>query len=299
MRILFTGGSGKAGKHVVQYLLDQGHQVLNVDLTPLNNPGVENLIADITDSGQMFNAMSAYVGFGEMQPGTGVPTFDAVVHFAAVPRILIVPDNETYRVNTMGTYNVIEAAVKLGVPKVIFASSETTYGVCFADGVRKPDYIPVDEEHPVIPEDSYAMSKVVNEATARSFQRRSGIDIYGIRINNVIEPHEYEQNFPAYFEDPETRRRNIFSYIDVRDLGQIVDLCLKTDGLGYEVFNASNDDHSVNGTTAELIAEFYSDVPQKSEMGEYETFYSNRKAREMLGFKEAHNWRMYLQDPRG
>lgn len=299
MRILFTGGSGKAGKHVVAFLQAKGHQVLNIDLAPVDVPGVETLIADITDSGQMFNAMTSYVGFDELNPGTGVPKFDAVVHFAAVPRILIVPDNETYRVNTMGTYNVIEAAVKLGIPKIIFASSETTYGVCFADGLRKPDYIPVDEEHPVIPEDSYAMSKVVNEATARSFQRRSGLDIYGIRINNVIEPHEYEQNFPRFFKNPETRRRNIFAYIDVRDLGQIVDLCLQKDGLGFQIFNASNDDHSVNLTTAEIIEEFYADVPLKSEMGEYETFYSNHKAKEMLGFEEAHNWRMYLKDPRG
>lgn len=298
MRILFTGGSGKAGKHVVSYLVAQGHQVLNVDLTPLDCPGVENLIADITDSGQMFNALVTYVGFDELQPGTGVPKFDAVVHFAAIPRVMIAPDNETYRVNTMGTYNVIEAAVKLGVPKIIFASSETTYGVCFADGVRKPEYLPVDEDHPVVPEDSYAMSKVVNEATARSFQRRSGADIYGIRINNVIEPHEYEQNFPAYFEDSETRRRNIFAYIDVRDLGQIVELCLQKDGLGYEVFNASNDDHSVNKTTAELTAEFYADVPVKSVMGKFETFYSNKKAKDVLGFQEQHNWRMYVKDPR-
>ncbi len=112
-RILFTGGSGKAGKHVIPYLLDQGHKVLNVDLKPLDYPGVNNLIADITDSGQMFNAMSSYANLGEQEAGTGVPKFDAVVHFAAVPRILINPDNETFRVNTVGTYNVIEAAGKL------------------------------------------------------------------------------------------------------------------------------------------------------------------------------------------
>ena len=98
---------------------------------------------------------------------------------------------------------------------------------CFADGERKPDYLPIDEEHPVIPEDSYAMSKVANEVTARSFQRRSGFDIYGLRINNVIEPHEYEQDFPAYLADASLRRRNIFAYIDARDLGQMVDRCLK------------------------------------------------------------------------
>lgn len=127
-RIFFTGGSGKAGRYVIPYLLEQGHRVMNVDLVPLDHPGVDNLIADITDSGQMFNAMSSYAGFDEMEPGNGVPTFDAVVHFAAVPRILINPDNETFRVNTIGTYNVIEAAVKLGIKKIIIASSETKIG---------------------------------------------------------------------------------------------------------------------------------------------------------------------------
>ena len=101
MRILFTGGSGKAGKHVIPYLIAQGHRVMNVDLQPLQYPGVTNLIADITDSGQMFNAMSSYAGFDELEPGTGLPKFDAVVHFAAVARILINPDNETFRVNTI------------------------------------------------------------------------------------------------------------------------------------------------------------------------------------------------------
>ena len=145
----------------------------------------------------------------------------------------------------MGTYNVIDAAIKMGIKKVIFASSETTYGICFADGERKPDYLPIDEEHPTVPEDSYAMSKVVNEVTAKSFQRRSGIDIYGLRINNVIEPNEYQALFPTYIANPDIRRRNIFSYIDARDLGQMVQKCLEVDGLGYEVFNVSNDDHSV------------------------------------------------------
>lgn len=295
MRIMFTGGAGKAGKHVIPYLLEQGHQVLNIDLKPLDHPGVDNLIADITDSGQMFNAMTSYANFDELVPGNGVPAFDAIVHFAAVPRILINPDNETYRVNTIGTYNILEAGVKLGIKKIIFASSETTYGICFADGERKPEYIPVDEEHPVVPEDSYAMSKVANEVTAQSFQRRSGFDIYGLRINNVIEPHEYEQDFPNYIANPDMRRRNFFAYIDARDLGQIVDRCLKTDGLGFQIFNASNDDHSVDLTTQEIIDRYYDGVPQSSPMGEYETFYSNAKARQMLGFSEQHNWRKYLK----
>lgn len=293
MRILFTGGSGKAGRHAVAYLLQKGHRVLNVDRVPLDLKGVDNRIADVTDAGQMFDVMASYAGFDELEPGNGVPKFDAVVHFAAVPRILLTSDNECYRVNTLGTYNVIDAAVKFGIKKIIFASSETTYGVCFADGERKPEYLPIDEEHPVVPEDSYAMSKVVNEVTARSFQRRSGFDIYGLRINNVIEPHEYALNFPSYFADPSTRRRNIFAYIDARDLGHMVDKCLDVDGLGFEIFNASNDEHSVSESTSDLIDKYYQGVPV-GDMGESETFYSNKKAKELLGFNPQHSWTRYL-----
>ncbi len=295
MRILFTGGSGKAGRHAVAYLLDQGHQVLNVDLTPLGLPGVDNRIADITDAGQMFDVMSSYANFDELSPGTGVPKFDAVVHFAAVPRILLTTDNKCYRVNTIGTYNVIDAAIRFGIRKVIFASSETTYGICFADGTRLPEYLPLDEDHPTIPEDTYGMSKVANEVTARSFQRRSGIDIYGLRINNVVEPHEYARDFPGYIANPERRLRNFFAYIDARDLGHMVDCCLKTDGLGYEVFNVSNDDHSVANTSADLIAQYYPDVPLR-DITEGESFFSNKKAKALLGFEPAHSWRMYVNE---
>jgi nucleoside-diphosphate-sugar epimerase len=293
-RMLFTGGSGKAGRHVVPWLLDHGHRVVNVDLTPLEHPGVDNLTADICDSGQLFNAMTSYAGFDELEPGTGVPRFDAVVHFAAVPRILIRPDNETVRINTVGTYNVIEAAVKLGIRKVVIASSETTYGVCFADGRVDPHSLPLEEDYEVDPMDSYGLSKVVNEVTARAFARRSGADIYALRIGNVIEPHEYATLFPGYFARPEVRRRNAFCYIDARDLGQIVDRCLAVDGLGFQVFNAGNDTNGMNIPTAELIARFYPGVPVTRTLGENEALFSNRKIREVLGFREEHDWRTYV-----
>lgn len=293
-RILFTGGSGKAGKHVIPYLLEQGHRVVNIDLVPLDCPGVDNIITDITDSGQVFNVMSSYAALDELEPGVGVPKFDAVVHFAAVPRILIKPDNETFRVNSMGTYNIIEAAVKLGIKKVIIASSETTYGVCFSDGETNPHSLPLEEDYDVDPMDSYGLSKVVNEKTARSFQRRSGIDIYALRIGNVIEPHEYAELFPGYFKHPEVRRRNAFCYIDARDLGQIVDLCLAKDGLGFEIFNAGNDTNGAIMPTKELAERFFPGVPITRKLGEHEALFSNLKIREVLGFKEQHDWRKYV-----
>lgn len=290
MRVLFTGGSGKAGRHVVPYLAAAGHQILNVDLVPLNAAGVADLIADITDLGQVYSAMRSHIGMESMETGKGAQVFDAVVHFAAVPRILIAPDSETYRVNTMGTYNVIEAAAKMGVKKIIIASSETTYGVCFSEGQTDPAYLPLDEDYDVNPMDSYGASKVVNEVTARAFARRFGIDIYALRIGNVMEPQDYAA-FPDYAANPAQRRRIAFSYIDARDLGQMVDLCLARDGLGYQAFNVSNDNNSVPQPNSQLLAEFFPNVPLKRAVSEVEALFSSAKAKAVLGFAPKFNYR--------
>ena len=292
-KIMFTGGTGKAGRHVVQYLVERGHQVLNLDTRPLDNPKVRTLITDITDSGQVFNALTSYMGLHEFDPSLRAQPVDAVVHFAAVPRIMITPDNELFRVNALGTYNVIEAAVKLGIRKIIVASSETTYGLVFANEPRDPTHFPLDEDYDVDPMDSYALSKVVNEKTARAFALRSGADIYALRIGNVIEPHEYEAYIPKWRADPAFRKRIAWSYIDARDLGQITDLAIAKDGLGFQIFNAANDDTSADLPTRQLIERFYPGVPVKGELGAYETLLSNRKIKEVLGFKEKHNWRKY------
>lgn len=289
MRVLFTGGSGKAGRYAIQELQAAGHEVTNVDRVPCGIEGLRELMIDLCDSGQVFGALTQWADFDELDEAP--KPYDAVVHFAAVPRILIGTDGACFRENTQSTYNVIEAATKLGIRKIIFASSETTYGICFAAGEMNPEYVPIDEDHPTLPHDSYAMSKVCNEATARSFQARTGADIYGLRINNVIEPHEYAENFPAFVDDPSLRRRNIFAYIDARDLGQMVNRCLTTDGLGYEVFNVANEDSSVAMPSAEVAETFYGGVPMRGEMGEFETFYSIAKAKRMLGFAPEHGWR--------
>ena len=290
MRVFFTGGTGKAGRHAIPYLEAQGHHVVNIDMVTSSEAG-PHLQVDLCDLGQVYGAMLQFVDFHELEPGTGVPKFDAIVHFAAVPRVMIGTDAECYRQNTLSTYNILEAAVRLGIKKIIFASSETTYGICFAEGEMKPDYIPVDEEHPTLPHDSYATSKVCNEVTARAFQHRSGIDIYGLRINNVTEPNEYAEQFPAYVADPSLRRRNIFAYIDARDLGHMVDCCLKTDGLGYQIFNVANEDSSVGIKSSDVTEQFYQGVPVKREMGKYETFYDISKAKKLLGYAPKHGWR--------
>lgn len=293
-RVLFTGGTGKAGRHALPWLLGQGYEILNFDRQPFEHPTIATLVGDVTDSGQVFNAMTSHFDRGGLEAGKAPGPVDMVVHFAAVPRILINPDNETFRVNVMGTYNVIEAAMKLGVRKVVIASSETTYGVCFAEGDKDFKRFPLDEEYDVDPMDSYGLSKVVNEQTARAFAARFKADIYALRIGNVIEPHEYDR-FPGFIADPASRKRNAWSYIDARDLGQIVHLCLQTDGLGFQVFNAVNDTITADQPTAAFLAQWCPGVPLTRKLADREAPLSNQKARAVLGFKEQHNWRDEMQ----
>jgi nucleoside-diphosphate-sugar epimerase len=292
-RIVFTGGSGKAGKHAVPHLLAKGYDILNIDLKPLDCPGVFTLTADLTESGQAYNALTTHFGYGGYELGRPPSAPDAVVHFAAIPAILREPDNATYRANVMSTYNVLEAAMKLGVRKVIVASSETTYGVCFAEGDKDYHSFPLEEDYDIDPMDSYGLSKLVNEKTARAFAMRYGADIYALRIGNVIEPHEYDR-FPGFIADPMSRKRNAWSYIDARDLGEIVHCCLQKDGLGFQVFNAVNDTITMDMPTKQFLAQYCPKTKVTREMGEFEGPLSNRKAREVLGFTEAHNWRKYV-----
>jgi nucleoside-diphosphate-sugar epimerase len=294
-RIVFTGGSGKAGRHVVPWLKAKGYDILNLDLKPLDCSGVNTLITDVTDSGQVFNALSMHFGFDGFETGKGPARVDAVVHFAAIPRVLMQPDNVTFTTNVVSTYNVIEAAVKLGIRKIIIASSETTYGVCFAEGDKDFHYFPLEEDYDIDPMDSYGLSKVVNEKTARSFAKRTGADMYALRIGNVIEPHEYDR-FPAFLADPPSRKRNAWSYIDARDLGQIVHLCLQKDGLGFEVFNAVNDTITARQSTADFLERWCPKTPLHRPLIGQEAPLSNRKARELLGFVEDHNWRKYVPE---
>lgn len=315
-RIVFTGGSGKAGRHAIPYLLQKGHSVLNLDLTPFPEnhlpPGksVYTLKTDLTDSGQAFNAISSLFNMSEfaLPEHPGVP--DAVIHFAASARNMLVPDNETFRINTLSTYNVVEAASKLGVKKIIVASSETVYGVCFSQG-RDTDLsyhsYPLDEDtYQVDPMDTYGCSKICCEQIARTFARRFNkkTDIYVLRIGNVIEPHEYATDFPNYVNQPHTRKRNAWSYVDARDLGQMCHLCVMAAPTaveenkslqGFHIFNATNDAITTKVPTSRFLAENEPDTEITRDMDEWEAPLTNRKIREVLGFRQEHDWRMYYQ----
>jgi nucleoside-diphosphate-sugar epimerase len=274
----------------VEDLVAHGYEVLNVDRVPMAKGTARTLITDITDAGQVFNALASSTTPKEFDEDIEPKPIDAIVHFAAIPRILVTTDSEVFRINVMGTYNILDAASKYGIRKVIVASSETTYGVVFAHRHRNPVYFPLDEEYPVDPMDSYATSKVINEVTAKAFHARTGADIYCFRIGNVLDPADY-QRFPSWLADPALRKRIAWSYIDGRDLATATRLAIEKDGLGFQVMNVAADDVSSDLPTAELLKRFYPNVPVRKPLGEFETLLSNEKLKRSLGWQQAYKWR--------
>jgi len=294
-RIIVTGGSGKIGAWILKELLDAGHEVLNVDLKPAADPRCRTLIADLTQSGQAYGSIGVYTGIDELQPSLRPQPVDVLVHFAAIPRVQLVPDAEVFRINATSTYNVMEAAVRAGIRKVVYASSEATYGIDFAEEHLDPDYFPIDEEHPTVPMDAYGLSKVANERTAAAFHARAGGDFYGLRIGDVMAPPDYAK-FPVWTTDPAVRKRELWAYVDIRDVAQMVRLCVDVDGLGFQVFNAFASESAHVLPIRELAGKFYPNVPIRDEVAEHGSLVSNRKAQRMLGFEQKHRW---AEQPQG
>ncbi|CAG7946276.1 unnamed protein product [Penicillium olsonii] len=294
-RIVVTGGSGKAGQFVIAELLKHGHMVLNLDLAPMDHPQVYTLKTDLADSGQVFNALSGQWSLREPFPEGLPPRPDAVVHLAGYARNMLVPDNETFRSNTQGTYNIIEAACKLGIRKIVLASSVTVYGVSFAQGDANFPSFPIHEDLDVNPTDTYAIAKLCNERIGRGFASRFNADIYSLRIGRVIEPEEYDgEIFYSYVHEPLLWKVHGWSYIDARDLGGMCEAALRTDGLGFQVFNATNDHITNLSPTREFLSKQFPHIPITRDLEEFEAPFSNAKIKSMLGFEEQHPWKKYF-----
>ena len=277
MRICVTGGSGKAGRAVVRDLLEHGHEVVNVDLVPSVESAAPDspapfLRADVTDFGQALEALDGA---------------EAIVHLAAIPSPVHATPDVVFRTNAVSTHAVFAAAARLGLRRVVWASSETTLGLPFD---RPPDYAPVDEEHWPRPESSYALSKVVGEEMARHFSRWSGIPFVALRFSNVMSAADYER-IPAFWDDPQLRKWNLWGYVDEADVAQSVRLALAADVAGAEAFVIAAADTVMKRPSAELMAEVFPDVPLRGDVDGNQTLLAIGKARRVLGYEPAVSWR--------
>lgn len=279
--VIVTGGSGKIGRATVRTLLDHGYDAVNLDVVPSADPAAPFTCTDLTDAGETFDAL---LSINKVHAGA-----DAVIHLAAVPGQGRRPDGATFRTNTVSTYNVFSAAVKLGLKRVVWASSETLLGLGFEDA--PPVYAPLDEEVPLRPNSSYALSKACCEEMARQFNRwHPDIPFIGLRFSNVMEEHDYS-GFAAWQDDPWVRKRNLWGYVDSRDCGQACRLALEADISGADTFIIAAADTVMTRPNHELMAEVYPGVEVRGDVGDNETLESIGKARRILGYEPQHSWR--------
>ncbi len=282
-KVIVTGGSGQAGRVVLQDLIEHGYQAYNVDLVPPQETAVDFSIVDLTDFGQTISALRAIDA--RMQGA------EAVVHFAAIPGPGRRPDEITFEINTVSTYNIFRAATQLGMKRVVWASSETTMGLPFD---RPPPYVPLDEKAPVRPEWSYSLSKVLGEEMAKQFSRwYPNVPFIGLRISNILKEFDYRM-FPDFWEFPQERKWNLWSYVDVRDVAQAVRLGLEAEICGAENFVIAAGDTVMKKTNRELMAEVFPGVPITDGTGDFDTLLSIEKARRMLGYVPKYSWRQYV-----
>jgi len=287
MKIVVTGGSGKAGRAVVRHLLERGHEVLNVDLAPSPESSSHDspapfLAADVTDFGQAFEVLNG--GAARM------PVPDAVVHLAAIPSPVHSTPDLTFRTNMVSTHAVFAAAARAGLKRVVYASSEVTLGLPFE---QPPDYVPVDEQHELRPESAYALSKVLSEEMARQFNRWSGIPFVGLRFSNIMGGADYER-FPGFWDDPQLRKWNLWSYVDESHVAQSVECALEADIRGAEAFIIAAADTVMKRPSRELMAEVFPSVPIRGDLAEHGTLIAIDKARSLLGYDPQFTWRELL-----
>ncbi|MDT0158102.1 NAD(P)-dependent oxidoreductase [Microbacterium sp. ARD32] len=281
MRIALTGSSGKLGSVVARELRANGWDVVGMDAVGTRGPDFVQV--DLTDYGQVVDALTAV---GDRHDG-----IDAVVHLGAIPAPGIRSDVATFYNNMPATFNVFWAAARLGIRRIVYASSETVLGLPFD---VPPPYIPVDEEYPPRPESVYSLVKTLEEQLARELVRwHPDLSITALRFSNVMVPEDYAE-FPSFDADARQRKWNLWGYIDARDGAQAVERALQVAAPGFDRFIIAAADTVMSRPNTELIAEVFPDVPVTRDVGEHETLLSIDHAREVLGYEPRHSWRDHV-----
>ncbi len=277
-RVVVTGGSGNLGRWTVRALVEGGHDVLSLDRAETSDSLCETRIVELAD----FDALLA-----------ACRDADAIVHLAAYQSPDEAPHDEVFRNNVSATYNVLKAAADAGVRRVVHASSVAAYGFLYAPEMWKPDYLPLDEDHPCRPQDPYALSKIFGEQLADSFVAMGGASVVSLRLSGVNFDPTYE-TLPERWKDPGRRMGTFWSYVDVRDAAESCRLAVEADIAGHEIFNIAADSSRYLQPTAELVGRYLPGTTIR------EGFTGNwggldvTRARDRLGFTARHVWSDYI-----
>ncbi len=297
MRVLVTGARGKVGRAAVAALQRAGHDVVATDLATAEfdtmPPGTAPYVkADLTDAGEVY----ALVGGASVGEGPRPGPFEAVVHAGALPAPGRHAPHVVFGNNLMATFNVVEACVRWGVRRLVNISSETVPGFIFAERPFLPEYLPVDEAHPVRPQDPYALAKLFGEQLCDAAAQRSELRCISIRPTWVQNAQTYHRNLGPLLADRTRPGVTGWSYIDADDLAEAIRLAVESTLPGHEVMYIAAEDTIGSRDLHESWKAVY---PQsRTELRPVSrpdaSGIDTTKARTLLGWRPTRSWRDHL-----
>ena len=209
---------------------------------------------------------------------------EAVVHFAAIPRPTYDVPEVVFRTNVMSAFNVLEAASALGINRVVYASSVSVLGFPFFEQPFAPDYVPIDEAHPLLPQDAYALSKRIGEELADGFARRGRLSVVSLRFPWIHTPRTFAEQVRPLWADPAAGASNLWSYIDTRDVAEAVRLALTAEIGGHVACFVAAADSFMPIPSRVLVADHYPTTIIHDELTDHVSLLSSAKAEAFSDF---------------
>ncbi|HTJ68646.1 MAG TPA: NAD(P)-dependent oxidoreductase [Actinospica sp.] len=284
MKVLVTGAAGTLGREVVRHLRSRGWTVRADDRVPLDPADADtDAFADEVSCGDLLDV--------DRVRGL-VDGVDAVVHAAAIPAPMLGTEQEIFTNNVMSAYQVLDAAGRAGVPRIVYVSSLSALGFAFAPHTLSPESVPVTEDHPYAAEDVYGLSKYLGEQMAQTVAMRWETTVVSLRFPFLGHGERLRHHLERVAADPGYDSRGLWAWLDTRDAARAIEASLTTRPLtGHHVIQVVADDTSSPLPTADLLRRYHPNSVLTAPIEGCGTTFATTRSRRLLGFTPIHGWR--------